>query len=40
MLWINEFVIPFFAIYEFILFVGWLKVAQVGELVNVVVIPR
>lgn len=29
MLWINEFVIPFFAIYEFILFVGWLKVAQV-----------
>ncbi|KJH42946.1 hypothetical protein DICVIV_11048 [Dictyocaulus viviparus] len=28
-MWINEFVIPVFAIYEFIFFVGWLKVAQV-----------
>uniref|UniRef100_A0A0K0DI67 Bestrophin homolog n=1 Tax=Angiostrongylus cantonensis TaxID=6313 RepID=A0A0K0DI67_ANGCA len=27
--WINELVIPVFAIYEFIFFVGWLKVAQV-----------
>ncbi|VDM59607.1 unnamed protein product [Angiostrongylus costaricensis] len=27
--WVDEFVIPVFAIYEFIFFVGWLKVAQV-----------
>ncbi|KIH45383.1 hypothetical protein ANCDUO_24576 [Ancylostoma duodenale] len=28
-MWISDFVIPGYAIYEFIFFVGWLKVAQV-----------
>ncbi|PIO69424.1 hypothetical protein TELCIR_08747 [Teladorsagia circumcincta] len=28
-LWINDFVIPVYNVYEFIFFVGWLKVAQV-----------
>ncbi|KAK6044146.1 Bestrophin [Cooperia oncophora] len=27
--WINEFVVPVYNVYEFIFFVGWLKVAQV-----------